>query len=157
MAGNINRVIITGNLTRDPELSSVPATGTSVCTLRVACNGRRKNSAGQWEDQANYFDVTVWGQQGENCAQYLRKGRPVAVDGRLRWREWTTQEGQKRQAVDIIAESVQFLGGRDDSAGNGNGFSSSVSAAENDIPIHTGDFETASVGAGAAADDDIPF
>jgi single-strand DNA-binding protein len=79
------------------------------------------------------------------------------VDGRLRWREWTTQEGQKRQAVDIIAESVQFLGGRDDSAGNGNGFSSSASAAETDIPIHTGDFETASVGAGTAADDDIPF
>jgi single-strand DNA-binding protein len=157
MAGNINRVIITGNLTRDPELSSVPATGTSVCTLRVACNGRRKNSAGQWEDQANYFDVTVWGQQGENCAQYLRKGRGVAVDGRLRWREWTNQEGQKRQAVDIIAESVQFLGGRDDSAGNGNGFSSSASTTESDIPIHTGDFETASVGAGAAADDDIPF
>jgi single-strand DNA-binding protein len=150
-------VIITGNLTRDPELSSVPATGTSVCTLRVACNGRRKNSAGQWEDQANYFDVTVWGQQGENCAQYLRKGRGVAVDGRLRWREWTNQEGQKRQAVDIIAESVQFLGGRDDSAGNGNGFSSSASTTESDIPIHTGDFETASVGAGAAADDDIPF
>jgi single-strand DNA-binding protein len=135
----------------------VPATGTSVCTLRVACNGRRKNSAGQWEDQANYFDVTVWGQQGENCAQYLRKGRGVAVDGRLRWREWTNQEGQKRQAVDIIAESVQFLGGRDDSAGNGNGFSSSASTTESDIPIHTGDFETASVGAGAAADDDIPF
>ncbi len=157
MAGNINRVIITGNLTRDPELSSVPATGTSVCTLRVACNGRRKNGAGQWEDQANYFDVTVWGQQGENCAQYLRKGRGVAVDGRLRWREWTTQEGQKRQAVDIIAESVQFLGGRDDSAGSGNGFSSSVSAAENDIPIHNGDFETASVGAGSTSDDDIPF
>jgi single-strand DNA-binding protein len=157
MAGNINRVIITGNLTKDPELSSIPATGTSVCTLRVACNGRRKNGAGQWEDQANYFDVTVWGQQGENCAQYLRKGRPVAVDGRLRWREWTNQEGQKRQAVDIIAETVQFLGGRDDSAGNGNGFSSSVNATETDIPIHTGDFETASVGAGSTADDDIPF
>jgi single-strand DNA-binding protein len=156
MAGNINRVIITGNLTKDPELSSIPSTGTAVCTLRVACNGRRKNNAGQWEDQANYFDVTVWGQQGENCAQYLRKGRPVAVDGRLRWREWTTQEGQKRQAVDIIAESVQFLGSRDDSAGNGNGFSSSVQANESDIPIHSGDFETASVGAGAAADD-IPF
>ena len=157
MAGNINRVIITGNLTKDPELGSVPSTGTSVCTLRVACNGRRKNGAGQWEDQANYFDVTVWGQQGENCAQYLRKGRAVAVDGRLRWREWTNQEGQKRQAVDIIAESVQFLGGRDDAGGgNGNGFSSGVAPSESDVPIHTGDFETASVGA-TAAEDDIPF
>ena len=156
MAGsNINRVIITGNLTRDPELSSLPS-GTQVCSLRVACNGRRKNNeTGQWEDQPNYFDVTVWGAQGENCHRYLRKGRPVAVDGRLRWREWTAKEtGEKRQGVDIIAESVQFLGGRDD-AGNGNGFSSSAPATESDVPIDTGDFERTPVGAGA--DDDIPF
>jgi single-strand DNA-binding protein len=156
MAGNINRVIITGNLTRDPELSTLPASGTAVCSLRVACNGRRKNNdTNQWEDQPNYFDVTVWGAQGESCSRFLSKGRPVAVDGRLRWREWTTTEGQKRQAVDIIAESVQFLGGRDD-AGNGNGFSSSARATEGDVPIDTGDFQNAPVAAGAA-DDDIPF
>jgi single-strand DNA-binding protein len=157
MAGsNINRVIITGNLTRDPELSSLPS-GTQVCSLRVACNGRRKNNqTGQWEDQPNYFDVTVWGAQGENCSRFLSKGRPVAVDGRLRWREWTSKEGEKRQGVDIIAESVQFLGGREDGAsGNGNGFSSSARATESDVPIDTGDFERTPVGAGA--DDDIPF
>jgi single-strand DNA-binding protein len=156
MAGtNINRVIITGNLTRDPEQSSVPASGTSVCSLRIACNGRRKNNdSGQWEDVPNYFDVTVFGAQGDNCARYLSKGRPVAIDGRLRWREWTSQEGQKRQAVDIIAESVQFLGGRDDT-GNGNGFSSNARAAQSDVPIDTGDFERAPAGAGA--EDDIPF
>jgi single-strand DNA-binding protein len=124
--------------------------------MRIACNGRRKNNdTGQWEEQPNYFDVTVWGQQGENCARYLKKGRPVAIDGRLRWREWTSQEGQKRQAVDIIAETVQFLGGRDD-AGNGNGFSSSVRATESDVPIDNSDFETAPAAA-PAADDDIPF
>jgi single-strand DNA-binding protein len=156
MAGNINRVIITGNLTRDPELSSIPESDTSVCTLRVACNGRRKNSAGQWEDAPNYFDVTVFGGQGENCHRYLRKGRPVAVDGRLRWREWTTQEGHRRQAVDIIADTVQFLAGGRDDAGNGNGFSSSVRPSEGDVPIDTGDFESAAVGTGNA-DDDIPF
>jgi single-strand DNA-binding protein len=156
MAGsNINRVIITGNLTKDPDLSSIPSSSTTVCTLRVAVNGRRRNSEGQWEDAPNYFDVTVFGQQGENCAQFLRKGRGVAVDGRLRWREWTDKEGHKRQSVDIIAESVQFLGGRDD-AGNGNGYSSSLRAAESDVPIDTGDFEPAPVGA-AVADDDIPF
>lgn len=156
MAGNnINRVILTGNLTRDPELGSVPSTGTAVCSLRVACNGRRRNTqTNEWEDQPNYFDVTVWGPQGENCARYLRKGRPVAIDGRLRWREWTTNDGQKRQAVDIIAESVQFLGGRDD-AGNGNGFSSNVRATESEIPIDSSDFETAPAAGGA--DDDIPF
>ena len=158
MAGNINRVIITGNLTKDPELQTLPSSGTSVCTLRIACNGRRKNNeTGQWEDQPNFFDVTVWGQQGENCARYLAKGRGVAVDGRLRWREWSTTEGQKRQSVDIIAESVQFLGGRDDAgAPTGNGFSSNARPAESDIPIDTGDFVSAAVSNGAA-DDDIPF
>ncbi len=158
MAGNINRVIITGNLTKDPELRA--AGGNSVCRLRIACNGRRKNNeTGQWEDAPNYFDVTVWGQQGENCSRYLHKGRGVAIDGRLQWREWTAPDGQKRQAVDIIAETVQFLGGRDDvpgGNGNGNGFASSVHAAETDIPIDTGDFVSAPAGSGAA-DDDIPF
>ena len=157
MAGtNINRVIITGNLTRDPELSSMPSSGMAICSLRVACNGRRKNnSTGEWEDQPNYFDVTVFGAQGENCARFLRKGRPLAVDGRLRWREWQSNEGQKRQAVDIIAESVQFLGSRED-AGGGNGFSSNVRATESDVPIDTGDFERAPAG-GGASDEDIPF
>ena len=155
MAGNINRVIITGNLTKDPDLGSVPGSGTAVCSLRVAVNGRRRNASGDWEDQPNYFDVTVWGQQGENCHKYLKKGRPVAVDGRLRWREWTNPEGQKRQAVDIIADSVQFLGGRDD-AGTGNGYSSSAPSTESDVPIDSSDFETAPAGA-AAGEDDIPF
>ncbi len=157
MAGtNINRVVITGNLTRDPELRST-GTGNSVCSLRVACNGRRRNpSTSEWEDQPNYFDVTVWGAQGENCQRYLTKGRPVAVDGRLQWREWTDQQGNKRQSVDIVAESVQFLGSREDAGnGNGNGFSSSARAQESDVPIDTGDFERTPVNTGA--DEDIPF
>ena len=157
MAGtNINRVVMTGNLTRDPELRSTPG-GSSVCKLRIACNTRRKNGqTGEWEEKPNFFDVTVWGAQGENCSRYLAKGRPVAIDGRLEWREWE-QEGQKRQAIDIIADSVQFLGGRDDAGGaNGNGFSVNRAASESDVPVHTGDFETAPVGAGAS-EDDIPF
>ena len=155
MAGsNINRVVITGNLTRDPELRSTGG-GTSVCSLRIACNGRRRNGEGVWEDAPNFFDVSVWGAQGENCHKFLSKGRPVAIDGRLRWREWADKDtGQKRSAVDIIADTVQFLGGRDD-AGNGNGFSSSAPATESDVPIDTGDFERTPVGAGA--DEDIPF
>jgi single-strand DNA-binding protein len=160
MAGNINRVILTGNLTKDPDVRTLANSGQTVCTLRIACNGRRRTAEGQWEDTPNYFDVTVWGQQGENCGRYLTKGRGVAIDGRLRWREWTDKESQqKRQAVDIIAETVQFLGGRDDASngGTGNGFSSSVREAESDIPIDTGDFVSTSAGSGAAADDDIPF
>lgn len=157
MAGsNINRVIITGNLTRDPELRPLPS-GTPVCGLRIACNGRRRTPEGQWEEVANYFDVSVFGAQGENCSKYLSKGRGVAIDGRLRWREWTDQEGKKRQSVDIIAETVQFLGGGDGAgSGYGNGFSGGVRAPESDIPIDTGDFVSAPAG-GGAADDDIPF
>ena len=92
MAGNINRVVLVGNLTRDPELRHTPS-GTPVCSLRLAVNTRRKDESGQWTDKPNYFDITVWGQQGENCAQYLSKGRPVAIDGRLEWREWEAQDG----------------------------------------------------------------
>ncbi len=151
---NINRVVLTGNLTRDPELRSTGG-GLSICKLGIACNTRKRNNAtGEWEEKPNFFRVTVFGNQGERCAQYLKKGRGVAIDGRLEWSQWES-EGQKRESVDIIADSVQFLGGRDD-AGNGNGFSSSVRAAESDVPIDTGDFDAAPVGA-AVADDDIPF
>ena len=154
-ASNINRVVMTGNLTADPELRSLPS-GTSVCSLRIACNTRRKNgSTGEWEDKPNYFDVKVWGAQGENCQRFLSKGRPVAVQGRLEWREWETQDGQKRQAVDIIADSVQFLGGREEASGGG--FTASVgSGSRSDVPVDERDFQTAASGVGIG-DDDIPF
>lgn len=153
-ATNINRVILTGNLTRDPELRHLPS-GTAVCSLRLAVNTRRKdNQSGEWVDKANFFDITVWGQQGENVAQYCAKGRPIAVDGRLEYREWQDKEsGAKRSAVQIIADSVQFLGGRDD-AGGGNGGGQRF-ASQSDVPVDTGDFQTAGVGGGS--DDDIPF
>ena len=81
MAANINRVVLVGNLTRDPEMKHLPS-GTALCSLRVAVNTRRKDESGQWTDKPNYFDVTVWGNQAESCSQYLSKGRPVGVDGR---------------------------------------------------------------------------
>jgi len=154
---NINTVVVTGNLTRDPELRSLNS-GTSVCKLRVAVNSRRKDGAtGNWVDKPNYFDVTVWGAQGENCATYLSKGRPVAIQGRLDWREWETQEGGKRQSVEIIAESVQFLGSRDGSGGGGEGGGNGFSP-KSDVPADNSDFqgEPAGVG-GSSGDDDIPF
>jgi single-strand DNA-binding protein len=150
MAGtNINRVVLTGNLTRDPELRNTNS-GTAVCSLRIATNSRRKDASGNWVEKPNYFDVTVWGAQGENCAQYLSKGRPVAVDGRLDWREWQDQQGNKRQSIDIIADSVQFLGSRDGGGDNGGRFT-----PQSDVPADTADF--ASAPAGSAGDDDIPF
>ena len=157
-ASNINRVIITGNLTSDPELRSLPS-GMSVCKLRVAVNTRRKdNATGEWADKPNFFDVTVWGAQGENSARYLSKGRPVAIDGRLEWREWQSQSGEKREALEVIADNIQFLGGRDD-VPNGAGGGSAGFTPRSDVPADTSDFQRpapASVGAGPA-DDDIPF
>jgi single-strand DNA-binding protein len=143
MAANINRVVLVGNLTRDPELRHTPG-GTPVCSLRVAVNDRKRDEAGNWVDAPNYFSVSVFGNQAENCAQYLSKGRPVGIDGKLRWREWQTQEGSKREAVEIVADSVQFLGSRGDGEGGGNQFVPAGAQQESaDFP--------------AATDDDIPF
>jgi single-strand DNA-binding protein len=147
MAANINRVVLVGNLTKDPELRHTPS-GTAVCSLRLAVNTRRKDGAtGEWTEKPNYFDITVWGNQGESCAQYLSKGRPVAVDGRLEWREWDAQDGTKRQAVEIIADSVQFLGSRGDSEGGGQPQFVPAGAAA----------QTENADFAAGADDDIPF
>jgi single-strand DNA-binding protein len=144
---NINRVVLVGNLTKDPELRQTPS-GMAVCSLRLAVNTRRKDSSGQWTEKPNYFDITVWGAQGENCAQYLSKGRPVGIDGRLEWREWDAQDGTKRQAVEVVADTVQFLGGRGDGEGGGGGGGNQF------VPAG------ATSGADAdftATDDDIPF
>jgi single-strand DNA-binding protein len=148
---NLNRVVLTGNLTRDPELRSTPS-GSSVCSLRLACNTRRRNGDGDWVDKPNYFDVTVWGAQGANCASYLEKGRPVAIDGRLEWREWETSDGSKRQAVSIVAERVQFLGGREAADGG------ERSAPRSDVPADSADLEETRAASGwADGEDDLPF
>lgn len=110
--GTINRVVIVGNLTRDPELRST-SNGASVCHMRVACSTTWRNKdTGVLDERPNYFDVSVFGASGEACARFLVKGRPVAVDGRLEWHEWTTAAGEQRQAVGIHADSVQFLASR---------------------------------------------
>ena len=145
MAASVNRVVVVGNLTRDPELRHTPS-GTSVCSLRIAVNTRRKDASGQWTDKANYFSVSVFGQQAESCAQYLSKGRPVAIDGRLEWREWE-QDGNKREAVEIVADSVQFLGSRGDGESGASG--GYIPADASGAPA--GDFPT------SPTDDDIPF
>jgi single-strand DNA-binding protein len=112
-SSNINRVVLTGNLTTDPDLRSLPSGG-MVCKLRLASTTLRKNAAsGDWIQKPNYFDVLVWGAQGETCARYLTKSRGVAIDGRLEWREWEAEAGVKRQTIEIVADAVQFLGSRD--------------------------------------------
>lgn len=168
-ASNINRVILTGNLTRDPELRSTGG-GLAICQLRIASNTRRRDGqSGEWVDKPNYFDVTIFGRQGENAAQYLSKGRPVAIDGRLEWREWQDQQGNKRQSVEIIADNVQFLAGPGDGGGGGGMGGGGGFTPRSDVPANTSDFGPPApaptpVGGGNGggytpppADDDIPF
>jgi len=101
---DINQLTITGNLTTDPELRNLPS-GTAVCKVRIAHNDRRKNSAGEWTDVPGFYDVTIWSGMGEYAARELSKGDKVVIAGRLQWREWEV-DGGKRQAVDIVANSV---------------------------------------------------
>lgn len=147
-ASNVNVVVITGNLTKDPEKRSTGG-GTSVCEMRVAVNGRRKNGqTGEWEDKPNFFNVVVFGALADSCGEYLFKGRPVAVEGRLDWREWEAKEGGgKRQAVQIIANMVQFLGKKDEAK---------AAEVEDRFGADSSEFAGAGVGAGGE-EDDIPF
>jgi single-strand DNA-binding protein len=152
-ASNVNVAVITGNLTRDPELWTTGG-GTSVCQMRVAVNSRRKDGqSGQWVDKPNYFNVVVFGAQADNCSTYLQKGRPVAIEGRLDWREWEAKDGSgKRQAVQIIANTVQFLGSRDGGSRNGDG----AEARPQDEEPAESEFGPVSVG-GVEWEEDIPF
>jgi single-strand DNA-binding protein len=106
----INRVVLIGRLTKDPELRTLPS-GSSVCNLRVACNASRSDGEGGYREKPNYFDVSAFAGAAENVSRHTRKGSRVAIDGRLEWREWETAEQQKRQAVNVIADTIMFLDG----------------------------------------------
>jgi len=159
MAADLNRVTIVGRLTRDPELRQT-AGGTSVCSIRLAVTSR-VNRGGEWGDQSNYFDVTVFGRQAETAETYLSKGRRIGVDGRLSWREWEAKDGTKRQNVEIIANDVFFLDSRGDGdggrgqGGEGAGWGSAPPRANrgNEIPVDDSDMRPAA----PSDDDDIPF
>jgi single-strand DNA-binding protein len=109
MARSFNQVILMGNLTRDPELRQTP-NGQSVCSFSLALNRSYKGSDGNWTEATDYIDIVAWGPLGERVAQYLTKGRPCLVNGRLQSRSWE-QDGQKRSKVEVVAQDVTFLGG----------------------------------------------
>lgn len=149
MSFGINSVTVSGNLTRDPELRSLPS-GTSVCSLGIAYNHRRKDQSGGWVDEAHYFDVTVWGGQGEWIARNISKGARVVVSGRLSFRSWE-QDGAKRSKVEIVANDVVTF---DSGGGGGSRSAGSVPVSDpisGDVPVGA-----TSVPAGTP-DDDIPF
>ena len=115
---SINRVVISGNLTRDPELRAT-AGGTSVLGFGVAVNDRRKNQqTGEWEDYPNFIDCTMFGARAESLSRYLTKGTKVAIEGKLRWSQWE-REGQKRSKIEVIVDELEFMSSRSDNASSG--------------------------------------
>jgi single-strand DNA-binding protein len=153
--------VICGNLTRDVELRGLPSGG-SVASLRVAVNERRKNGqTGDWDDVPNYFNVTVFGNSADAAAKFLAKGRQVAVDGRLRWREYQDRDGNRRDAIEIVAQDVQFIGGRDEQQGGeglppaSNWGGGDFGASNTTQPAAAAPAQAA--GGGAVDDSDIPF
>ena len=120
MARSFNQVVLMGNLTRDPELRQTP-NGQNVCSFSLALNRSYKGADGQWQEATDYIDIVAWGPLGERVAQYLSKGRPCLVNGRLQSRSWE-QDGQKRSKVEVVAQDVTFLGGPGGGdGGNGGG------------------------------------
>src|SRR5687767_1320356 len=117
MARSFNQVVLMGNLTRDPDLRQIPS-GQSVCSFSLALNRSYKGSDGNWQEATDFVDVVAWGPLGERVAQYVTKGRPVLVSGRLQSRQWES-DGQKRSKLEVVANDVTFLGGR--SEGNDSG------------------------------------
>jgi single-strand DNA-binding protein len=113
MAASLNKVFLMGNLTRDPELRYIPS-GTAVANFSLAINRAYKDAGGEKKEEVSYVRVEVWGKMAEVCGEYLSKGRPVLVEGRLKSRSWETPEGQKRSSLDVVATGVQFLGSKGD-------------------------------------------
>ena len=127
---SFNKVMLMGNLTRDPELRFT-ANGSAVTSFGLAVN-RKFKQGDEWKDDVCFVDITVWGKQGENCAEYLSKGRPSFVEGYLKFSTWES-DGQKRNKLEVVANSVQFLGSRNDSQGDSS--IGQVPVPEDDVPF----------------------
>ena len=144
---SFNKIILVGNLGRDPELRYTPQ-GTPVCSFTVATNEKRKDKAGETQDVTTWFRVTLWGRQAETASQYLTKGRPIYVEGRLRLEEWTDRDGKQRFTLEVHATDMQFIGGgRTDEAAGATGGGGSSRAPSTDRQQPEPDL----------SDDDIPF
>ncbi len=150
---SINRVVLVGRLTRDPELRALPS-GRSVCALRIACNSARRDADGALAERPNYFDVSVYGAPGESVSRYMRRGSRIGVDGRLDWREWETADQERRQSVSVIADTVQFLDGPGERERLDGSDADGAQGAELG---HEGLAEAELVGVGAGEEEDLAF
>ena len=153
----VNKVILVGNLGRDPELRFTP-NQTAVCTFSLATGERRKDASGNWNDHTEWHNIIVFGKQGENCAQYLKKGRQAYIEGRIQTRKWQDKEGKDRYTTEIIAATVQFIGGGRGESAPAAGYT--VEAVQNNEVLDSLPSADQLSNQGSAAsfdDDDIPF
>lgn len=148
-----NRVILVGNLTRDPELRYTPS-GTAVTEVGLAVNDRRKSPSGEWVEETTFVDVTLWARQAEVASQYLSKGSPVLIEGRLKLDTWENKEGQRRSKLHVVGERMQMLGGR---GGGGGGGSRGASGGSYEKPAESSYGSEDAAPAFGEGDDDIPF
>ena len=130
---SFNKVLLMGNLTRDPELRYT-ASGAAVASFGLAVNRKFKQGE-EWKDEVCFVDITVWGKQGENCAQYLNKGSLVFLEGRLNYQTWEADGGQKRSKLEVVANNVQFLTRQGDKVSMDPGSASTSSSSADDIPF----------------------
>ena len=148
---SFNKIIIVGNLGRDPELRYTPQ-GTAVCNFSMATNEKRRDKSGEMQDVTTWFRITLWNRQAENASKYLQKGSSVYIEGRLKLDEWTDRDGNTRQTLDVTATDMQFLGGRQDGMSAAAGSSSANQFADSN-PAPSDDSKTPN----ADTDDEIPF
>ncbi|HYY57220.1 MAG TPA: single-stranded DNA-binding protein [Pyrinomonadaceae bacterium] len=146
---SFNKIILVGNLGRDPELRYTPQ-GTPVCNFTVATNEKRKDRGGEMQDFTTWFRVTLWGRQAETASQYLTKGRPIYVEGRLRLEEWTDKDGKQRYTLEVHATDMQFIGG-------GRGDEAAAQAASPAGAGRSGATADRQAPEPDLSDDDIPF
>jgi single-strand DNA-binding protein len=163
---SFNRVILVGNLTRDPELRYTPS-NTPVTEIGLAVNDRRKNANGEWIEETTFVDVTLWARTAEVASEYLTKGAPVLIEGRLKLDTWESNDGQKKSKLRVVGERMQMLGGRSGGGGAGGPRGGAASGSSRGAPSAANYDESeysppaeaygGSEGRGAPPADDIPF
>ena len=157
---SINRVVISGNLTRDPELRST-ASGMAILGFGVAVNDRRKNNqTGEWEDYPNFIDCSMFGNRAEAVSGYLNKGSKVSIEGKLRWSQWE-REGQKRSKIEVIVDELEFMSSRNSDSsyggGQGGGYSAPAAASGYSAPAAPPMVAPVVDASSSVYDEDIPF
>jgi single-strand DNA-binding protein len=157
---SVNKVILMGNLGKDPEVRFMP-NGDAVCNFSIATTDTWKDKSGEKQERTEWHNIVMYRKLAEIAGEYLKKGRPVFIEGRLQTRKWQTKEGQDRYTTEIIADSMQMLGGRDSSASSGSASASSQPAAQNHDEFNQAPQRTSNVAPAATNfddfEDDIPF